>query len=369
LGYCSSSGSRQYPRGPSDGPPRRGPRPCRAHRHGCLPATGLANNCQSPSGRCSIKQLVVRWIGSLADETIMGRGTDGVTTGSVVSADGTRIGYRRLGRGPSVILLHGGVNASQHMMKLGRALADAFTVYLPDRRGRGMSGGFGPAYSIQREDEDLAALVEYTGAECVFGSANGGLFALHAAIGFGQIRRAAAYEPLVLWGGPDDAAIRRMFTAMQQMIRSGRMGEAIVFSIHEGVDREVRRGHMSRWVGTAVHAFPSRVGAGLIELFLRYQRPHSGTVAWRELVGSLPAELDPVLETEGTLEQYRQLDAQVLLIYGSETDPMFVDCAEALHAVLPHSTVLRLPGLNHDSAQTYGKPETIAAALRLFFGQ
>ena len=40
-----------------------------------------------------------------------------------------------------------------------------------------------------------------------------------------------------------------------------------------------------------------------------------------------------------------------------------------LHAVLPHSTVLRLPGLNPDSAQTYGKPEPIAAALRLFFGQ
>jgi hypothetical protein len=76
-----------------------------------------------------------------------------------------------------------------------------------------------------------------------------------------------------------------------------------------------------------------------------------------------------VLDTEGTLEQYRQLDAQVLLINGSETDPMFVDCAEALHALLPHSSVLRLPGLNHDSAQTYGKPETIAAAPRLFFAQ
>jgi pimeloyl-ACP methyl ester carboxylesterase len=99
----------------------------------------------------------------------MGNGTGVVTTGSVVSADGSRIGYRRLGGGPAVILLHGGVNASQHMMKLGRALADAFTVYLPDRRGRGMSVGFGPAYGIQREDEDLAALVEHTGAECVFG--------------------------------------------------------------------------------------------------------------------------------------------------------------------------------------------------------
>jgi pimeloyl-ACP methyl ester carboxylesterase len=317
-------------------------------------------------GRCSIEQLVGQVNGV---ETIMGHETEVVTTGSVVSADGTRIGFRRLGRGPSVILLHGGVNASQHMMKLGRALADVFTVYLPDRRGRGMSGAFGPAYGIQREDEDLAALIEHTAAECVFGPANGGLFAFHGAIGLGQVRRVAAYEPLLLWGGRDDAAIRSTFTTMQQMIRGGRLGEAIVFSIHESVDREVGRGRMSGWVGTAVHAFPSRVGAGLIDLFLRYQRPRSGNAAWRELVASLPAELDPVLETEGTLEQYRQLDAQVLLMYGSETDPMFVDCAVALHAVLPHSTVLRLPELNHDSAQTYGKPETIAAALRLFFGQ
>jgi pimeloyl-ACP methyl ester carboxylesterase len=130
----------------------------------------------------------------------MGHGTDVVTTGSVVSADGTTIGYRRLGRGPSVIVLHGGVNASQHMMKLGRALADAHTVHLPDRRGRGMSGAFGPAYGIEREDEDLAALVEHTGAECVFGPANGGLFALHGALGLERLRKVAAHEPLLLWG-------------------------------------------------------------------------------------------------------------------------------------------------------------------------
>ena len=142
-----------------------------------------------------------------------------------------------------------------------------------------------------------------------------------------------------------------------------------MFSIRESVDREVRRGHLSSLVGAAVHAFPSGVGAGLFDLLLRHQRPRSGDVAWRELVASLPAELDPVLDTEGTLEQYRQLDAEVLLMYGGETDPMFVGCAEALRAVRPRSTVLRLPGLNHDSAQTYGRPETIAAALRLFFAR
>jgi hypothetical protein len=58
----------------------------------------------------------------------------------------------------------------------------------------------------------------------------------------------AAYEPLLMWGAPDDAAIRYTFTTMQQMIRGGHMGEAIMFSIHESVDREVRRGHMPSWV-------------------------------------------------------------------------------------------------------------------------
>ena len=114
-----------------------------------------------------------------------------VKTGSVVSSDGTTIGFRCMGQGPSVVLLHGGVNASQHMTKLGRALADAYTVFLPDRRGRGMSGPFAD-YSIDREDEDLAALVERTGAEYVFGPANGGLFALHGAVGLGQVRKVAA---------------------------------------------------------------------------------------------------------------------------------------------------------------------------------
>jgi pimeloyl-ACP methyl ester carboxylesterase len=299
----------------------------------------------------------------------MGPGTDGVTTGSVVSADGTKIGYRRFGRGPSLILLHGAVNASQHMMKLGRALADAYTVYLPDRRGRGMSGAFGPTYGIQREDEDLAAMVHHTGAECVFGPANGGLFALHGAIGRRQVRRVAAYEPLLLRGGPDDAAIRRTFTTMQQMIRDGRMGEAIMFSIHGSVDREVRRGHMSRWVGAAVHAFPSRVGAGFIDLILHHQRSRSGNVAWRELVASLPAELDPVLGTAGTLEQDRQLNAHVMLIYGSETDPMFADCAEALARGTSAFHSAAAARADHDSAQTYGKPNTIAATLRPFFAQ
>jgi esterase/lipase len=95
---------------------------------------------------------------------------------SVRSKDGTTIGFRQLGQGPGVVILHGGALASQHYMKLGTALAEEFTVYIPDRRGRGMSGPYGPHYSIEREDEDIDAIVTDTGAQYVFGEADGGLF-------------------------------------------------------------------------------------------------------------------------------------------------------------------------------------------------
>ncbi len=67
-----------------------------------------------------------------------------MTSGSVASTDGTRIGYLRLGRGPAVVLLHGSNESARSHTQLARALADTFTVYLPDRRGRGMSGPHKP---------------------------------------------------------------------------------------------------------------------------------------------------------------------------------------------------------------------------------
>ncbi|HEX3196869.1 MAG TPA: alpha/beta hydrolase [Propionibacteriaceae bacterium] len=128
--------------------------------------------------------------------------TKAYTKGFVASADCTRIGYRQLGSGPGVVLLHGGVNASQHLMRLGRALAGTFTVCIPDRRGRGLSGPIGADYSLRTEDEDLAALLEQTGARNVFGVADGALFALHGALSLPNIEKVAAYEPLLFLDQP-----------------------------------------------------------------------------------------------------------------------------------------------------------------------
>jgi pimeloyl-ACP methyl ester carboxylesterase len=289
------------------------------------------------------------------------------TRGTVTSADGTTIGYRQLGRGPGLVLLHGGVNAAQHMVKLAQALSDAFTLYLPDRRGRGTSGHIGPAYRIEREDEDLAALVERTGAEFVFGPADGGLFALHAAIGLERIHKVAAYEALLVLGHPDDARIQRTFATMQGLIRSGRRGEAVVFSAAETAAWAASSDNFPAWLAAALRALPVGATGRLVDLLLRLGRGGGDTVPMRDLLTALPPELDLVLATPGTLDEYRRLDAEVLLMYGGRTQSIFVDTARELHGVLPRSTVLELPGLNHDSAQTYGKPAAIAAALREFF--
>lgn len=73
------------------------------------------------------------------------------TKGFVTSIDGTTIGYRKMGSCPGIIIMHGGVNASQHFMTLGTALSDTFIVYIPDRRGRGLSGSIGEDYNFRRK--------------------------------------------------------------------------------------------------------------------------------------------------------------------------------------------------------------------------
>ncbi len=98
------------------------------------------------------------------------------------------------GSGPGLILVHGGMAASQQFMKLASSLADVFTVYIPDRRGRGMSGPFGDTYGIWKGVDDMDALLTKTGAHNVFGLSSVALISLQAALVLPAIYKAALYE-------------------------------------------------------------------------------------------------------------------------------------------------------------------------------
>ena len=53
------------------------------------------------------------------------------TIGSVISKDGTNIGYRQLGSGPGVVLVQGTMGTAQNFTQLAEALADTFTSIYP----------------------------------------------------------------------------------------------------------------------------------------------------------------------------------------------------------------------------------------------
>ena len=81
----------------------------------------------------------------------------------VTSADGTRIGYDQLSdEGPAVVLVGGGLDDGTENLPLGEHLAATFAVIAYRRRGRGDSGDTQP-YAVQREIEDLAAVIDATG--------------------------------------------------------------------------------------------------------------------------------------------------------------------------------------------------------------
>jgi hypothetical protein len=78
----------------------------------------------------------------------------------VISIDGTEIAFERLGRGPALIIVGGSLADHRFYVPLANELSRHFMVYNYDRRGRGQSGDTS-AYTVERELEDLAALVDH----------------------------------------------------------------------------------------------------------------------------------------------------------------------------------------------------------------
>ena len=78
---------------------------------------------------------------------------------------------------------------------LAQALADDFSVYSYDRRGRGDSGDTAP-YAVEREIEDLPAVIGAAGGSAyAFGVSSGAALALEATAAGAPVSKLAMYEP------------------------------------------------------------------------------------------------------------------------------------------------------------------------------
>lgn len=148
--------------------------------------------------------------------------------GHVISRDGTVIAYERIGRGPALILVDGALcyRALGPCAPLAKALAADFTVYTYDRRGRGESGDT-PPYAVEREVEDIEAIVQVAGgAASLWGTSSGGALVLEAAKRLTGIRRVAVYEvPFVV----DDTrpTIEGDWARIDAAVAAGRRDDAV----------------------------------------------------------------------------------------------------------------------------------------------
>lgn len=275
-----------------------------------------------------------------------------VDSGTVVSGDGTVIGYRRVGSGPALLVLHGAMQSALSQRDLARALGDRFSVVLPDRRGRGASGPFGPDWSLQREVEDVSALLAGTGARCAVGVSSGSIILLNAALSEGFEKLVLFEPPLVVDGSAsldwvpeaeEQLARGDIPAALVSGMRGARMGPALI--------RKLPRGLMERGAASMM------------------DKTDGDVLSMRELAPTLPYDGRLVEQTADDVERYRAVTVPTLLLGGSKSPKYLQTALSALERVLPDVRRVELKGADHgvtENADRRGSPDRVAAEILRF---
>lgn len=149
--------------------------------------------------------------------------------GTVKSNDGTLIAYETRGSGPAVILVDGALCYRDQgpSSDLADQLSSQFTVYTYDRRGRGESGDTQP-YTVEKETEDIAALVEEAGGSVyLYGISSGAVLALDAAAHVPGIRKLAVYEAPFIVDGTRTPLGRPYVRAIEGYLANGNRPAAV----------------------------------------------------------------------------------------------------------------------------------------------
>jgi pimeloyl-ACP methyl ester carboxylesterase len=185
------------------------------------------------------------------------------TIETVTSADGTRIAFEPRGGGPVVILVGGAFNDRSTVAALAGALT-GFTTIAYDRRGRGDSGhASGDGFAVEREIEDLAALIAYAGGSAsLFGHSSGAVLALEAAAAGLPVERIAVYEPPYVVGGHRPRPAADLFDRVRACVEEDRRDEAATLFLTEGggtppqVVEQMRGSETWPWLTGLAHTLP-----------------------------------------------------------------------------------------------------------------
>jgi pimeloyl-ACP methyl ester carboxylesterase len=254
---------------------------------------------------------------------------------SVCSADGTRIGFYRLGSGPAIVFVHGSISKNTDWTPVAKLLAHSFTCFVIDRRGRGRSGHGESPYSIERECEDIAAAVAVAGPEvALVGHSYGGICTLEAALRT-HVRKLVVYEPPLPVGGP---IAGKNLAPYVQAVERGDFDAAIALGLAQ----------FSGYSAEAVAQMRASRG-------------------WPRLCALAPTwirELEVMDSFSPDVDRYRALSCPVLLLEGSESPEHPLKNAARTLTALPEVRLETLAGHDHVAMRT--APALVASLIASF---
>jgi pimeloyl-ACP methyl ester carboxylesterase len=246
----------------------------------------------------------------------------------VVSKDGTPIAFNSVGKGPAVIIVSGALGTGTDPMhvELAELLAPHFTVYNYDRRGRGDSGDT-PPYAVEREIEDIEAVIDEAGGSAsLYGISSGAVLALDAANKLpDKVKKVAMYEPPVITNHDTHPPVPADYVERQtRLVAEGRRGDAValfmkVVGVPEEYIEPMRQDPSWAGMENVAHTLPYD---GVILRGISYGTP-----------------LQP--------NRWASAAMPVVVIAGGESEPFFHDGAKTLVEQLPNAQYRTLEGQSH----------------------
>jgi pimeloyl-ACP methyl ester carboxylesterase len=271
---------------------------------------------------------------------------------TVRSADGTLIAFRQTGSGPTLILVTGALGVYSN--DLAAALSGQFTVINYARRGRGDSGDTLP-YAVQREIEDIEALVDHVGGSAyLFGISSGAALSLEAANALpGKIRKVVAYEPPFIVDDTHPPVPEDYVQQLQTAVAEGRRGDAVEIFMVKAV------GVPQEFVDMMRNAPPTpREDDGTMQPppwsemeAVAHTLAYDGMVMGQKMSGK---PLAP--------NSWPNLSMPVLFVTGGNSGPFFANGAQDAIRQLPNARHRVLEGQDHAVS-----PSAIAPLLIEFF--
>jgi pimeloyl-ACP methyl ester carboxylesterase len=204
-----------------------------------------------------------------------------------------------------------------------------------------------------REVEDMQALIAKTGAKDIFALSAGALVTLRTALETSALQRIALYEPPFSINGSTPT---QWVARYDNELASGNTANALVSGM---------QGLATVPIFTKIPRFLLVPGLSLVMAL--QGKGTEDDVAIRSLVPTWKHDMDIIDEMSGTLNDYRNLSAKVLLAGGTKSPRWLQVSLEGLARVIPHVERVTFPGLGHDGPEDDANPEVVAKTLREFF--